>query len=390
LEIAALKQVWALAKPPFPIKPEGASRTSKSYLVEKLSETPRLKVEDALDALGYGTEYQEEVLDMREVLAEVKEMVHKAITESEELDEFRLQLQKANDLMSQAVVDEKMDKVLKTVKSEMKRLQKEHERARPRVIEVRKDGKKKQVKGTVPEEFEKLVQLASQRINTLLVGPAGCGKTTVAGMVAETLDLKFSSISCSAGMSESMLQGWLLPVGDHGRFEHVAAPFIQAYEKGGVFLLDELDAADPNVLVFLNTAIAGDHFFLPQRLEKPMVKKHKDFVLLAAANTFGNGADMQYVGRNQLDAATMDRFRTGLVKMDYSPTVEDKIVHPDVLDWGLRIRKGIARHNLRRIMSTRTMVNFSKMTEAYNWKEAEWNEQYFADWTQDERNRIGV
>ena len=41
-----------------------------------------------------------------------------------------------------------------------------------------------------------------------------------------------------------------------------------------------------------------------------MVKRHEDFILIATANTFGNGANAQYVGRNQLDSATLDRFVT--------------------------------------------------------------------------------
>jgi len=75
------------------------------------------------------------------------------------------------------------------------------EKARPLVI--RKAGTKdKKVKGVLPKEFERIVQLASQRVHTMLVGPAGCGKTFIAAKVAESLSLKFSSISCSVGMSE--------------------------------------------------------------------------------------------------------------------------------------------------------------------------------------------
>jgi cobaltochelatase CobS len=38
------------------------------------------------------------------------------------------------------------------------------------------------------------------------------------------------------------------------------------------------------------------------------VKRHPDFVTVACANTFGGGATSQYVGRNPIDAATLDRF----------------------------------------------------------------------------------
>ena len=39
-----------------------------------------------------------------------------------------------------------------------------------------------------------------------------------------------------------------------------------------------------------------------------LIKRHKDCVIIAGANTTGSGATMEYVGRNRLDAATLDRF----------------------------------------------------------------------------------
>jgi hypothetical protein len=44
------------------------------------------------------------------------------------------------------------------------------------------------------------------------------------------------------------------------------------------------------------------------------------FVCIAAANTFGTGADRQYVGRNQLDESTLDRFRIGQIELDDART----------------------------------------------------------------------
>jgi len=34
-------------------------------------------------------------------------------------------------------------------------------------------------------------------------------------------------------------------------------------------------------MAFANSALSGDHFFLPKRLENPLVKRHKDFVIIA-------------------------------------------------------------------------------------------------------------
>lgn len=257
-----------------------------------------------------------------------------------------------------------------------------------RIEVVAPDGEAQKVKGTPPACFETLLQLTSQRINAMMVGPAGCGKTYVAGMIAEALDLRFSSVSCSVGMSEAQLAGWLIPSGKGGQFEYVPSPFIETYEKGGVFLFDEIDSADPNTLTFVNAALANGHMFVPQRLGKAEVKRHKDCVILAAANTYGSGADMQYVGRNQLDAATLDRFRAGVVSMDYDEGVERAVSDPEVYAWGLKIRSRIRERGLQRIMSTRTLIAFSRMKQAYRWGATEWEARYFEGWTADERRAV--
>lgn len=267
-------------------------------------------------------------------------------------------------------------------------LRKEVTKYRP--VEIVALGKPKKLKARQHVAFERVVQLASQRVNVLMTGPAGCGKTYLGAQVAEALGLEFSSISCSVGMSESQLAGWLLPTGKGGAFEYQPAPFVSMYEKGGVFLLDEIDAGDANTLTFTNKALANTGFFVPQRLKKPYVQKHKDFVALAAANTFGTGADAKYVGRNQLDAATLDRFKAGTVVLDYDKVLEQELVHPGVLEWGWKIRELITKQNLRKIMSTRVMLDLTKMAEAYKWGQEQWETAYFSDWSEDERRRVAA
>ena len=258
-----------------------------------------------------------------------------------------------------------------------------------RPIKIIGPGKKvKKLKDTLPACFDRIVQLASRRRNILLVGPAGCGKTFIASKVAESLSLDFASQSCTEGMSESYLTGWMLPIGKGGQFVYVPAQFIERFEKGGVFLLDEIDSSDPNVLLVINQALANGEIFIPQRHTNPRVVRHKDFVCIAAANTYGNGADEMYVGRNQLDAATLDRFRAGIIKMEYDERVEKAIVNPEVLAWGLEIRKRIKDHRMRKIMSTRVMLDLSEMTENCEWKREDWEESFFADWSEDEVRRV--
>jgi MoxR-like ATPase len=236
--------------------------------------------------------------------------------------------------------------------------------------------------------FDDVLSCAALRLNVLLVGPAGCGKTALGRQVADALSLPFGAISCTAGMSESQLGGWLLPMGEAGRFVYVPALFVTLYENGGVFLIDEIDAGDENVLVFLNQALANGGFFIPQRTDRPYAKRHADFVCIAAANTYGHGADRVYAGRNKLDGATLDRFRSAMFTMDYDPALEAAVA-PDtgLRAWASKVRQTIASHRLARVMSTRFLIDASKRLAAGHTMAAI-KASYLSDWTKDEQAKL--
>lgn len=243
---------------------------------------------------------------------------------------------------------------------------------------------KVEIEGKPHPKLERVLKLASAGLNILLIGPAGSGKTHLSEQVANCLKRTFAFVSCSAGMSEGHLLGRLLPTGDSGRFEYQRSEFVKAYEEGGVFLFDEVDAADPNTLLVLNTALANGHLSVPNRAEKPVATKHRDFVCMAAANTFGTGADRQYVGRNQLDEAFLDRFRIGQVCLDYSKEVEVMIC-PDQL---LRDRFQAYRQNcnnakIRRVISSRAMKDAYRALLA-GLTDEEIDEALFGGWREDE------
>jgi cobaltochelatase CobS len=57
------------------------------------------------------------------------------------------------------------------------------------------------------------------------------------------------------------------------------------------------------------------------------IRAHPQFHFIAAANTYGRGADRLYIGRNQLDASTLDRFCT--LTWDYDETLERSLAGDD-------------------------------------------------------------
>jgi cobaltochelatase CobS len=154
--------------------------------------------------------------------------------------------------------------------------------------------------GVQHQRFDSLLSTISCRLNSWLVGPAGSGKTSAAKAAADALGLPFYALSVGPQTTQSQLTGY----NNVSNGDYVSTQLRQAYEHGGVFLLDEVDAGSPAVLVTINALLANGHASFPDAV----VERHPDFVLVAAANTIGLGADRQYVGRQQVDAATLDRF----------------------------------------------------------------------------------
>lgn len=241
---------------------------------------------------------------------------------------------------------------------------------------------------TFHSKFEDILTLAKLRENIFLYGPMGSGKTFIGAQLARVLDLPFYFVSCSQGISDSVLTGMLYPFGEMGRFEYAESEFLKAYENGGIYLIDEIDAADPNILLVLNSALAGDKLAVPKRKDKPYAKRHPDFVCIAAANTLGTGSDRMYSGRAKLDASTLDRFGIGKILINYDENVERHLCPDDVVRGHLTLyRKAIDAHRLERAVSSRFMEKAYKLSQA-GWSLGRIDEAFFLGFREDEVNKI--
>jgi MoxR-like ATPase len=191
----------------------------------------------------------------------------------------------------------------------------------------------------VHKQFEMLLKLVNTKRPILLKGEAGTAKSHNVEAVAEALSLDFYSMSVGEQSTKSDLLGF---IDANGNYRSTA--FRKAFEQGGIFLLDEIDAGNPNVLLAINTGISNGFIDFPDT----QIKAHDNFRLIATANTFGNGANGSYVGRNKLDKATVNRFIPLVWELDED--IEEVLVnHPQWLKVLRKARK-IASSDLDEVL----------------------------------------
>ena len=225
----------------------------------------------------------------------------------------------------------------------------------PLRVEVSLNGKPPTVgAGTRHHLYPMLLSLVAAGHQVWISGPAGSGKTMAVEQVATDLGLPF--YFNGAIDSEYKLTGFVDAAG-----RVVSTPFRRAYEGGGIYLFDEVDASSASATLALNAALANG--ICPFPGSDTPIKRHPDCRIIAAANTFGYGADSKYVGRNRLDAAFIDRFAAKL-HWDYDEALELALGLDQA--WTKRVqalRKLALEKGLHVVISTRAAIAGGRMLQ---------------------------
>lgn len=172
------------------------------------------------------------------------------------------------------------------------------------------------------ELFGYVLTLAEERQPVMLIGPAGTGKSHLCRQVSDYLEIPYGETPMTPGATRGDLLGRMTANPDE---PFILSQFAEVYSSGGVFNFEEIDAADPGMLLVLNNALAGSSLFNSANGQR--YDRSENFVAMSTANTFGIGANREYTGREKLDAATIDRWRMGRVFLPLDETVEEGILY---------------------------------------------------------------
>lgn len=220
----------------------------------------------------------------------------------------------------------------------------------PQVHEVKTPTQTKKIEGAVHEMFDKVLNLVNLDIPVFLSGAAGTGKNVICKQVAEALNLDF--YFTNAVTQEYQLKGF---IDANGTFHETQ--FYKAFTNGGLFFLDEMDGSIPETLIILNAAIANRYFDFPTG----KVEAHPNFRVISAGNTVGTGADIEYTGRFQLDASSLDRF--ALIHIDYSKNIEAAVTNnnTELLDFARKFREITIQSGIKCLCSYRSLERITKL-----------------------------
>ncbi len=209
-------------------------------------------------------------------------------------------------------------------------------------------------------------------------GHYGAGKTTLPYQVAARLHWPVQFFTAHSRMEFDDLVGtWKLV---NGTMQFLHGPLAMAMREGHLFILNEIDRADPGQLAGLHDVLEG-HPLVIATNGGEVIHAHDDFRFLANGNSLGSGDSTGlYQGVNQLDIAFMDRFR--LVVVDYpSEEIELKILEKKAPDLPVELREKMVRtaNQIRKLyiggpeiatpltitMSTRALCRWAKQALVY-------------------------
>ena len=257
------------------------------------------------------------------------------------------------ELLAKTKLDEIRDTVGASLREDVKKFIADEYGPIQRKVEFQLPDKKVELQGVVHSKFDTVLKFVQANEPVFLTGPAGSGKNVLCQQVAKALGLDF--YFSNAVTQEYKITGFTDAMGVFHESQ-----FFKAFKNGGLFMLDEMDASIPEVLIILNAAIANRYFDFPAPIG--YVEAHKDFRVIAAGNTFGNGADYDYVGRNQLDAASLDRFAQ--VRIDYDERIEASCANGDndLLRFCRKFRAETKKAGIRTVVSYRAISRLAKLS----------------------------
>ena len=250
----------------------------------------------------------------------------------------------------------------------------------------------KEVSGLKHKQFPFVLECLKLFKRVWLCGPSGTGKSHLIEDCARALGFStdnrnYEYLKGSAGVTESHMTGRMT---FDGTF--IDGSVSRAFRDGSFLCLDEFDGFDANAGLVFNSVLDNQGVLAtPNDKENPFARKHDDFHVAVASNTWGDGNDFNFAGRGQLDLATLDRLQAVKVYVDYDKNIERALAgnYTNMADCLWSLRERCDKNHVRRTISTRLFLDGQK------WMLAGKNNSKLLDiittgWTKEELDKVNI
>jgi nitric oxide reductase NorQ protein len=144
----------------------------------------------------------------------------------------------------------------------------------------------------------------------LIIGPKGTGKTTLVRKFASKMKKELHSVNFSLRTRESHLVGTRII--EKGQISFVEGVLVKSMRTGSMLYLDELNAAEADVLLRLDEALDDRRQLVLKEAEGQVIKASPDWLAIATINP------LSHVGTKELPPQLLSRFPVRM-RLDYPP-----------------------------------------------------------------------
>lgn len=197
--------------------------------------------------------------------------------------------------------------------------------------------------------------------NVLLIGPTGAGKTHAVKKTAEELGIPMIRVNLNRMTTVEDFVGQWVPA-ENGGFRWQDGVLPRLMKNGGVIMVDEINAAPPEILFVLHSVLDFREITLTQK-DGEVIKANPDFWFIGAMNP-------DYYGTERLNEALKDRFEVTL-RYPYQREIERKLIkNGNLLEAAAKLRKMFhsPTEEIRTPISTRTLIQFEENERIYGKK----------------------
>src|SRR3989449_1133070 len=144
----------------------------------------------------------------------------------------------------------------------------------------------------------------------LIIGPKGTGKTTLVRKFASQMKKELYSVNFSLRTRESHLIG--TKTLDKGEISFVEGILVKSMRNASMLYLDELNAAEADVLLRLDEALDDRRQLVLKEAEGQIVNAASDWFVIATINP------LSHVGTKELPPQLLSRFPVRM-RLEYPP-----------------------------------------------------------------------